>query len=101
MGGFTGYGEVIEDKNIEDLLHKLAEKIDLVGSINVQLRLTDKGPVVFEINPRFSSTVRFRHLFGFKDLEWSIEDKLNLPVSQYEENSIGKKLYKGFNEYIQ
>lgn len=101
MGGFTGYGEVVEDKSIEDLLHKLAEKINLVGSINAQLRLTKKGPVVFEINPRFSSTVRFRHLFGFKDLEWSIEDKLNLSLSQYQSNSVGKKLYKGFNEYIQ
>ncbi|OWU91767.1 ATP-dependent carboxylate-amine ligase [Flavobacterium sp. WLB] len=101
MGGFTGYGEVIENNQIRDLLKSLAEKINLVGSINVQLRLTSKGPIVFEINPRFSSTVRFRHLLGFKDLEWSIEDKLNLEISNYEDNSIGKKLYKGFSEYIQ
>lgn len=101
MGGFTGYGEVIENNQISDLLKSLAEKINLEGSINVQLRLTSKGPIVFEINPRFSSTVRFRHLLGFKDLEWSIEDKLKLEISNYEENSIGKKLYKGFSEYIQ
>ncbi|SHG94466.1 ATP-grasp domain-containing protein [Flavobacterium defluvii] len=101
MGGFTGYGEVIENNQISDLLKSLAEKINLVGSINVQLRLTSKGPIVFEINPRFSSTVRFRHLLGFKDLEWSIQDKLNLEISNYEDNSIGKKLYKGFSEYIQ
>lgn len=101
MGGFTGYGEVIENKEIEKLLHDIAEKLQLIGSINVQLRLTSKGPVVFEINPRFSSTVRFRHLFNFKDVEWSIEDKLGLPISDYTETAIGKKLYKGFNEYIQ
>lgn len=101
MGGFTGYGEVIENNQISDLLKSLAEKINLEGSINVQLRLTSKGPIVFEINPRFSSTVRFRHLLGFKDLEWSIEDKLKLEISNYEDNSIGKKLYKGFSEYIQ
>lgn len=101
MGGFTGYGEVIENKEIDKLLHDVAEKLHLVGSINVQLRLTSKGPVVFEINPRFSSTVRFRHLFDFKDVEWSIEDKLGLPISDYTETAIGKKLYKGFNEYIQ
>ncbi len=101
MGGFTGYGEVVENKEIDKLLHDIAGKLYLVGSINVQLRLTSKGPVVFEINPRFSSTVRFRHLFDFKDVEWSIEDKLGIPISDYMETAIGKKLYKGFNEYIQ
>uniref|UniRef100_UPI00404719D6 ATP-grasp domain-containing protein n=1 Tax=Flavobacterium sp. TaxID=239 RepID=UPI00404719D6 len=67
MGGFTGYGEVIENKEIDKLLHDVVEKLNLIGSINIQLRLTSKGPVVFEINPRFSSTVRFRHLYS---LEW-------------------------------
>ncbi|WP_445717635.1 ATP-grasp domain-containing protein [Flavobacterium sp.] len=101
MGGFTGYGEVIENKEIDKLLHDVVEKLNLIGSINIQLRLTSKGPVVFEINPRFSSTVRFRHLFDFKDVQWSIEDKLGLPISDYKQTAIGKKLYKGFNEYIQ
>jgi carbamoyl-phosphate synthase large subunit len=101
MGGFTGYGEVIENQEISQLLYDVAEKLQLRGSINVQLRLTSKGPVVFEINPRFSSTVRFRHLFDFKDVEWSIEDQLGLPISDYIATATGKKLYKGFNEYIQ
>ncbi len=100
MGSQTGYGEVIHNVEIDSLLYKIAEKLNLIGSINVQLRLTSKGPVVFEINPRFSSTILFRQLFGFKDLEWSIEDELNLSISNYFPNSVGKKLYKGFNEYI-
>lgn len=99
-GGFSGYGEVIANKEIDRILIAIANKLDLVGSINVQLRITAKGPVVFEINPRFSSTVRFRHMFGFKDVEWSIEDKLDLPLSDYENTSTGKKFYKGFCEYI-
>lgn len=101
MGSQTGYGEIMDNSAIDSLLHTIAEKLNLTGSINVQLRITSKGPVVFEINPRFSSTIRFRHLFGFKDLEWSIEDELNMPISNYIPNSIGKKLYKGFNEYIE
>lgn len=100
MGGFSGYGEVIENEEIDKILIGIADKLNLIGSINVQLRLTKKGPVVFEINPRFSSTVRFRDLFGFKDVIWSIEDKLGLPLSDYTSNSAGKKFYKGFNEYI-
>ncbi|MDY8138678.1 ATP-grasp domain-containing protein [Aquimarina sp. 2201CG5-10] len=99
-GGYSGYGEVIHNKEISETLEKIAEKLNLVGSINVQLRLTSKGPVVFEINPRFSSTVLFRHLFGFKDVLWSIEDKKDQKLSNYIEVEEGKKFYKGFSEYI-
>jgi len=101
MGGFTGYAEIVANEKITELLEAVAEKIKLRGSINIQLRLTSKGPVIFEINPRFSSTVRFRDLLGFKDVLWSLEDTMNLPLSDYTDTSIGKKIYKGFNEYIQ
>ncbi|MCI5059231.1 MAG: ATP-grasp domain-containing protein [Flavobacteriales bacterium] len=100
MGGFSGYGEVIENELIENFLKELAEKIELRGSINVQLRLTEKGPFVFEINPRFSSTVLFRHMFGFKDLIWSLEDTFGWPTSTYDKVKAGRKFYKGFSEYI-
>ena len=100
MGGFSGYGEVVENQQINKLLAAIAEKLTLVGSINVQLRITQKGPVVFEINPRFSSTVRFRQMLGFNDLEWSLEDRLALSLSEYADTAIGKTFYKGFNEYI-
>ena len=79
----------------------MAEKLDLNGSINVQLRLRDNVPLVFEINPRFSSTVLFRHLFGYKDVLWAIEDKLHIPLSSYHPPANGGKFYKGFQEYIQ
>ena len=99
-GGYSGYGEVIENNDVTALLEKLAVKLDLVGSINVQLRITENLPKVFEINPRFSSTVLYRHFFGFEDLLWSIEDKLGYELSDYNENAIGRKFYKGFEEYI-
>lgn len=100
LSGYSGYGEVIENKTITALLEELAVKIDLVGSINVQLRLTENSPMVFEINPRFSSTVLFRHLFGFEDLIWSIEDRLGLELSDNRQDVIGRKFYKGYEEYI-
>jgi carbamoyl-phosphate synthase large subunit len=99
-GGYSGYGEIINNNDITNLLRNLAVLINLEGSINVQLRLTEKGPVVFEINPRFSSTVLFRHMFGFKDLEWSIQDKLNIEISPYTNAKEGQKFYKGYNEFI-
>ena len=80
---WSGYGEIIEDDRIEHLLVKLAKFLNLRGSINVQLRIHKEQPTVFEINPRFSSTVLFRHLFGFKDLLWSIEYLFNQNISSY------------------
>lgn len=99
-GGYSGYGEVIHNKEITNLLIEMAHKLHLEGSINIQLRLTLRGPIVFEINPRFSSTVLFRHLFGFKDVLWSIEDKMNMELSEYTDIASGRKFYKGFSEHI-
>lgn len=99
-GGYSGYGEVVANEQIDRLLISIAEAIDLTGSINVQLRLTDRGPVVFEINPRFSSTVLFRHMFGFHDLTWSIEDVMGIDISPNHTNAVGRKFYKGYSKYI-
>ena len=82
--GMTARGEVVHDAAIGELLAGIAEGLALEGSINVQLRVTAKGPMVFEINPRFSSTVVFRHLLGFKDLLWSIDDRLGIPLEEYQ-----------------
>nr|WP_321234158.1 ATP-grasp domain-containing protein [uncultured Psychroserpens sp.] len=100
LSGYSGYGEVVENEVITSLIEKLAVKLDLIGSINIQLRFVDGVPKVFEINPRFSSTVLFRHLFGFEDLIWSIEDKLGLELSDNRQAAIGRKFYKGYEEHI-
>ena len=99
-GGYSGYGEVVENNKITSLLEVLALKLDLVGSINVQLRIIDNQPKVFEINPRFSSTVLYRHLFGFEDLIWSLEDALGYNLSDNRNFCTGSKFYKGYSEYI-
>ena len=95
-GGYSGYGEVIKNAKITSLL----EEFDLEGSINVQLRIAENSPKIFEINPRFSSTVLFRHLLGFIDVIWSIQDRMNLKISDNRKDVVGKKFYKGFSEYI-
>ncbi|UOG59331.1 ATP-grasp domain-containing protein [Leptospira noguchii] len=78
FGGFTGWAEVIYDPIVEEQCRILAEELELIGSINVQLRITEDGPRIFEINPRFSSTVLMRHLMGFRDVIWSIQDKMEI-----------------------
>lgn len=99
-GGFTGFGQVEENSDITNYLNMLASAIDLNGAINVQLRLTDNGPVIFEINSRFSSTVAFRHLMGFKDLQWTLEDRFSDKISDYLPPVAGTKIFRGFSEFI-
>jgi carbamoyl-phosphate synthase large subunit len=98
VGGHTGKAVTENNKEIETLLKMLAEIINLKGSINVQLRLTSKGPVIFEINPRFSSTVYFRHMLGFCDLLWSLHELSSQPLTTFKPIKSGLRIYRVSNE---
>ena len=74
--------------------------LDLRGSINIQLRFTSEGPRIFEINPRFSSTIYFRHAVGFQDLIWSVNDALGLPIPEKITIDYAKKFYRYFESKI-
>ena len=101
IGDSSGFGTVVHNDRIDQLLLTIAKKLDLRGAINVQLRLSKNNtPIVFEINPRFSSTVLFRHLMGFEDVIWSIQDRLGIEISAYNPPQKGRNFYKGFNEYV-
>ncbi len=51
------------------------------GPCNVQLRMTDDGPVCFEINPRFSGSAPIRAHFGYNEAEAALEHFVRgLPV---------------------
>lgn len=73
-GGFTGWAKVIKDNAATEMCETIAKGLNLQGSMNVQMRLTEKGPRVFEINPRFSSTILMRHRLGFSDVLWAIDE---------------------------
>ncbi len=99
--GITTYGELAANSQIDQLCFKIATALELKGSINVQLRLTNDGPIVFEINPRFSSTVRFRHKLGFEDLIWSISEKLYGILPPYKAlPKAGAKIFRRYEEEI-
>jgi carbamoyl-phosphate synthase large subunit len=99
-GGFTGSGVLVDDPVIAELCHAIADRLDLRGAINVQLRKENGVPRVFEINPRFSSTVRFRHLLGFRDVVWSVNDALGEPVEPYIPPHAGQRIYRISEEII-
>jgi carbamoyl-phosphate synthase large subunit len=80
-GGLTGWACAIEDEAITDQCARIADALDLSGAMNVQLRLTDAGPRIFEINARVSSTALIRHRMGFEDVVWTLKDLLGEPVA--------------------
>lgn len=73
-GGFTGWARVIQHEETAAMCETIAKNLDLRGSMNIQLRITTQGPRVFEINPRFSSTVMMRHQIGFADVLWALNE---------------------------
>lgn len=72
-GGFSQQVELVTDETITKFPRRMAEVLDFTGSLNVQFRRIDGECIPFEINPRFSSTVYFRHRFGFKDVLWCLD----------------------------
>ena len=98
--GFTYSGEVIENELINQYLYDISDAVELNGIMNVQLRLTQEGPLLFEINPRLSSTLMFRHLLNFQDLIWWIYLNSSIPIPDYDAPKVGTKFYRGLTEYI-
>lgn len=74
VGGFTGWAEVVDEIQVKEQCVTIAEALNLFGAINIQLRMTPAGPRIFEINPRLSSTILMRHLAGYTDVLWMLEE---------------------------
>lgn len=58
-----------EYQEIADHCGGVAASLGAYGAINIQLRLKEGKPVIFEINPRFSSSTGMRLLFGINEPE--------------------------------
>lgn len=84
FGGMSVYVETIQNKEMEKIAIDCAHCFDLQGAFNIQLRKHKGFYYIFEINPRISSTVHFRHLMGFQDAVWWLKfqhHELNYPFA--------------------
>ena len=79
-GGMTSFATISNEEILNDYARKIAKSFNLKGSINIQSRKVGQEFYIFEINPRFSSTVYIRDYFGFQDVLWWIEDILKLTI---------------------
>ena len=100
VNGYTGKGIVINNNIINDYIKNIAKVFKIKGLFNIQLILTNKGPKLFEINPRLSSTLVFRDLLGFQDFRWWIGDFLKIKLPKFKPVPNGTKIYRGDIEYI-
>ena len=75
--GMTNTAEVVFNKKLDNFAENVILKTNLIGSNNIQFRITADGPKILEINPRFSGTTGIRANFGFNDVEMWINQVLS------------------------
>lgn len=71
-GGSSWMVEITDSPAVGELMVAIGRRLPSVGSLNVQLMLTERGPVPFEFNARFSGTTPIRAYFGFNEPEMAI-----------------------------
>jgi carbamoyl-phosphate synthase large subunit len=77
LNGTTFRAEIVSVPKIDEYVTKFARSVRCQGPINIQLRLTPRGPVAFEINPRFSGTTAIRMRAGFNDVAAIVHNYLD------------------------
>jgi carbamoyl-phosphate synthase large subunit len=55
--GVIDRGRTVKDSRLFDLAKACAARIKFIGPVNIQCRMVDGRPIVFEINPRFSGGI--------------------------------------------
>lgn len=69
VAGTTYRAVVGEFPEVRAEAEKICAVLRPMGPCNVQLRVTERGPVCFEINARFSGTTPLRAFFGFNEVD--------------------------------
>ena len=67
--GNTSMAVHVKNDLLNEFINNLTNKLQPFGATNFQLKLTNRGPVVFEINPRFSGTTPIRAAFGLNEID--------------------------------
>lgn len=70
--GVTDRGRTVRDETLIALAVRCAEVLEFRGAVNVQCRVVDGVPVIFEINPRFSGGIQLTIAAGADFAEWTI-----------------------------
>jgi carbamoyl-phosphate synthase large subunit len=81
VGGDTIKAQVVHNEAIESQARAIVSALGASGPCNLQLRLTNRGPVIYEINPRCTGMTAVAAHFGYDEVEMAIRDLvLDAPV---------------------
>lgn len=105
-GGNTYRGIIDSFDEVRKAVENVARKFNPYGPSNFQMRLTERGPVTFEINPRFSGTTGMRAYYQFNEPEAVINYAFyNKKAPMHHKNGIVMRymneVYAPFDEYQQ
>jgi len=71
-GGDSWTIEVDRFKKLHPVVLDIARRLPIMATLNVQLIVTETGPVPFELNARFSGTTAVQAHFGFNTPEMAV-----------------------------
>ena len=89
FGGMSVEVHCCDNFEIKQIASSVANIFNLQGCVNIQIRKQGNRYLVFEINPRLSSTVGFRHKMGFQDVVWWLKFLDGEKLTKYNEDAIG------------
>ena len=79
--GVVDRGRTVNDPRLIGIGLACARALPFAGPVNIQCRMLDGQPVVFEINPRFSGGIPLTIAAGADFPKWIAELTLGRPVS--------------------
>jgi carbamoyl-phosphate synthase large subunit len=74
VAGDTYRATIGPNPDVEAEAIRVVAALRPTGPCNIQLRRTTRGPVTFEVNPRFSGGTAMRAHYGYNDVEMTIRD---------------------------
>jgi carbamoyl-phosphate synthase large subunit len=94
--GITQIAVTENNAIITQLCNELQKKLKANGPFNVQLMMVDDKPYVFEVNPRFSTSVVLTMAAGINEVDVLLKDSLNIPysINDYKSGVIMSRFYE-------
>ena len=74
--GVTDRGRTVRDARLLELALMCADVFTFRGAVNLQCRMVEDTPVIFEINPRFSGGIQLTTAAGADFADWLVRESL-------------------------
>jgi len=97
--GITKHAQSIKNETIENSCKIIVDKLKPHGSFNVQLKLVDDKVYIFEINPRFSTTLVLSVASGVNEIDLAIKN-MNKQSVDYISNFKETKLIRRWENFF-